>query len=193
MFHTPNTDIVKYQARSMDKPLVETRTRGVKEVELEDLKKALRKAIEKHGIEGVSTGALYSNYQRSRIERICDELGLKVFSPLWHVNQYEYFKRLLKEGFEIVFSSVAAMGLDKSWVGKKITMNDLEKLRELEKKYGLNVAGEGGEFESLVLNAPLFKKRIVITDFEIISEGEYNHRMIVKKVKLVEKDITDFK
>ncbi|MBR9679002.1 MAG: diphthine--ammonia ligase [Nanoarchaeota archaeon] len=187
MFHTPNIDLVKYQSQALNIPLITGNTEGVKEKELLDLELVIKNAVKKHGIRGIITGALYSEYQASRIQKICEKLNLKCYNPLWHVNQYDYFKKLLKENYEIVFSSVAALGFDESWVGKKITLKDLEKLKKLEKKHGLNVAGEGGEFESLVLDAPLFKKKLIITDSKIISESEHNHKMIVKKVKLINK------
>jgi asparagine synthase (glutamine-hydrolysing) len=187
MFHTPNIELAKYQGEALEIPLITGKTPGVEEEELEDLKLLVKRAVDEYGIRGLVTGALYSEYQRSRIEKICKELSIKCFSPLWHLDQYEYFKTILKKGFSVVFSSVAALGLDKTWVGRPITLMDLKRLKELEKRYGVNVAGEGGEFESFVLDAPLFRKRLVITDSKIVSEGEHNHRVIIKKVRLVEK------
>lgn len=186
MFHTPNVDMVGLQAEALDIPHIEQGTEGIKEEELGDLEKALRKAKEEHRIEGVVTGALYSNYQRERIERVCDRLGLKIFSPLWHIDQETELRQVVRE-FEIVFSSVAAYGLDKSWLGRRIMGADVDRLVELDKKFGINIAGEGGEFESLVLDAPLFKKRLKIDDFEIIEEDEHTARMVVRKAKLVGK------
>ena len=89
-------------------------TRGEKEDELIDLKKALQKAKKKYRIEGVVTGALYSNYQRERIEKVCDSLGLKIFSPLWHVSQEEEMREIIRAGFKIMLSSIAAYGDRKS-------------------------------------------------------------------------------
>lgn len=186
MFHTPNVDLVKLQAEALGIPHIEQKTEGMKEKELDDLEKALRKAREKYLIEGVVTGAIYSNYQRERIEKVCDRVGLKIFSPIWHIDQELEMRQIIKE-FEIVFSSVAAYGLDKSWLGRRIIQADVDRLVELDKKFGINIAGEGGEFESLVLDCPLFKKRIKIDDFEIIEENEYAARMVVKKVSLVDK------
>jgi len=185
MFHTPNVDLVKLQAEALGTPHIEQKTEGIKEKELDDLEKALRKAREKYLIEGVVTGAIYSNYQRERIEKVCDRVGLKVFSPIWHIDQELEMRQIIKE-FEFVFSSVAAYGLDKSWLGRRITQEDVDRLVELDKKFGINIAGEGGEFESLVLDAPLFKKRIKIDDFEIIEEKNAA-RMVVKKARLVDK------
>lgn len=187
MFHTPNIDLASLQAESMGIPLIEQKTKGDKEIELSDLKKAIKKAKDEYKIEGIITGALFSNYQRERIEKVCDELSLPVFSPLWHKEQENYMRELLAADFEFVLSSVAAYGLDKSWLGKKITPKDVDKLAELHEKYKINVAGEGGEFESLVIDCPLFKKRLNIIDFEIIEEDKHTAKLVVKKAKLEDK------
>ncbi|KHO45343.1 MAG: ATP-binding protein [archaeon GW2011_AR3] len=187
MFHTPNVHMARMQAEAIGLPLVETVTYGEKEAELEDLEKALKIAQKNHAIEGVVTGALFSNYQRERIERVADSLGLKIFSPLWHMDQELEMGVLLDAGFKFIFSSVAAFGLDKSWLGREIGHKDIKRLVELNKRTGLNIAGEGGEFESLVLDGPMFRKAIQVTDSEIIVEGEHNARFIVKDAVLAEK------
>ncbi|MEE8401161.1 MAG: diphthine--ammonia ligase, partial [Candidatus Hydrothermarchaeaceae archaeon] len=112
-------------------------------------------------------------------------VGLKIFSPLWHIDQEEEMREVVRD-FEIVFSSVAAYGLDSSWLGRRITLTDVDRLVQLDKKIGINIAGEGGEFESLVLDGPLFEKRIKIVDFEIIEEKN-SARMVVKSARLVDK------
>ncbi|MBW2971607.1 diphthine--ammonia ligase, partial [Candidatus Woesearchaeota archaeon] len=187
MFHTPNIDIASLQAKAMQIPIIVQETLGEKEKELLDMKKAIERAKKEYGIEGVVTGALYSQYQRERIEKICDSLGLKIFSPLWHMDQEKEMRQLVKEGFDVVLSSVAAEGLDKSWLGRKVTSSDIDKLADLHKKIGFHVAGEGGEFESLVLDGPMFKQRIEITESEIVEESENVARFVVKKAKLVKK------
>ena len=183
MFHTPNINLASLQAEAANIPIIIQETEGEKEKELKDLKTALEKAKKEYEIDGIVTGALYSTYQRDRIEKIAEELQLKVFSPLWHINQEKEMRQLLDEGFDIILSSIAAEGLDKSWVGRKVTQEDVDKLVELNKKIGLNIAGEGGEFESLVLDAPFFKKKIEITESKIIDEGNVAH-FIVEKAEL---------
>jgi diphthine-ammonia ligase len=187
MFHTPNIDLVGLQAKAMNLPLIEQETLGEKEKELEDLTKALLAAKEKYGIEGVITGALYSNYQRERIEKVCDKLGLKIFSPLWHINQETEMRQILNEGFEVWMSSVAAEGLDKTWLGRPLAHKDVDALVKLHDKIGLHVAGEGGEFESLILDGPGFEKRITIKKFKIVEETPHVSRMIVEKAVVEEK------
>ncbi len=187
MFHTPNIHMAELQAKAMEIPLIMAETAGKKEKELDDLKEALFIAKEKYKIEGVATGALFSNYQRERIEIIGDSLGLKVYSPLWHMDQEKEMRAILDAGYELIFSSIAAEGLDESWLGAKITQKHVDSLRLLNKKLGVNIAGEGGEFESLVLDAPMFKKKLAITDSEVVEENENTARLVVKKAELKDK------
>lgn len=188
MFHTPNQNMVKLQAEAMGIPLVQGTTKGEKEKELEDLKSVIEKAKKEFKIEGLVTGALFSSYQKERIEKICGELGLRSFSPLWHKPQAAYMEELLNAGVEFVFGSVAAKGLDRGWLGKTITKKEIDRLVELEKKYGINVAGEGGEFESLVLDAPLFGKKIAVKKAEIIEVSEDEAQWVVREAELKEKE-----
>jgi asparagine synthase (glutamine-hydrolysing) len=187
MFHTPAIRLAKQQSEALQIPLIMEKTTGAKEKELEKLKKVIKKAKDKYRIQGIVTGALFSNYQRSRIEKICDELNLKVYSPLWHMDQEAEMRSLIKQGYEFVFTKIAAEGLNKDWLGRSITMQDVDELVRLNKKFGINITGEGGEFETLVLDCPLFKKRIEIEKYAIIEEKDGSAAMIIKKARLVKK------
>ncbi len=177
MFHTPNVSLVQLQAHASGLPLVQQGTIGTKETELEDLKKALVEAQTKYGVEGIVNGALYSEYQRSRIEKICDELGLKIFSPLWHYDQTQELNELLARKFKIIFSSIACQGLDPTWLGKTLDSDAIAELSQLHKKYGINVAGEGGEYESLVLDCPLFVEELVPQQLQSHMQNECTGRL----------------
>jgi len=180
MFQSAGVEMVELQAEAMGLPLVMFETKGEKEKELEDLEKAILLAKKEHKIEGIVSGALFSTYQRDRIEKICDKLGLKIFSPLWHKPQLQHMKDVVK--FEVVLSAVAADGLDESWLGRKI---DEDMIEELEKKNFLNIAGEGGEFESLVLDCPLFKKKIELVSVRKEMDTSCSGRLIIEEARLV--------
>ncbi|MBS3165756.1 diphthine--ammonia ligase [Candidatus Woesearchaeota archaeon] len=187
MFQSTGINMVELQAKAMEIPIVIQDTLGKKEKELEDLEKALQRAKEKYKIEGIVSGALSSTYQRDRIERVCEKLGLKIFSPLWHKPQEQELRELLTNGFDFIYSKIAAEGLDKTWLNRKISGTDLERLEKLKQKIGLNVAGEGGESESLVLDCPLFKKKVELEKVEIIEENKNCAYIVITKAKLVEK------
>lgn len=187
MFHTPAIELTKLQAEVMKLPLIIGTTKGEKEKELLDLENTVRRAKEKFDFRGLITGALFSEYQASRIKKIAKQLGFKVFSPLWHKPQKELMKELLQNNFKFMFTKVAAEGLNKNWLNKEITMDYLRELNELNKKIGLNVAGEGGEFESWVFDCPLFEKKIVIEESEIIEVSQNCAYLTIKKAGLVKK------
>jgi len=187
MFHTPAMDMIDLQAESLGIPLIEHRTKGIKEEELKDLKNALKKAKDRYGIQGISTGALYSSYQKDRIGKLCDDLNLEAHSPLWHMDQEEEMREIIDKGFDFIFTSIAADGLDKSWLGRKITKKDIDALSKINKKIGLNIAGEGGEFESLVLDMPNFSKKIKIEKGKILMEKKHTGEYIIEKAVLAKK------
>jgi asparagine synthase (glutamine-hydrolysing) len=167
MFHTPAINLVGKQAKLMSLPIITQETLGEKEEELKDLKKAIEKAIKKYKIQGITTGALKSSYQKSRIQKICEELNIQCINPLWDKDQIELLKELIKNNFEVIISRVAAYPLNESWIGRKIDLTFVKEIEELSKKYKLNPAGEGGEFESLVINCPLFKNELKISIKEV--------------------------
>ena len=185
MFHTPNVDLVKLQAESMQIPLIEQETEGEKEKELKDLKKEIEKAKKEYKIRGIVTGALFSTYQKERVEKICKQLKIKCYSPLWHKGQEELLKELLVNNFEVIITSIAAEGLDAGWLNKQIDNGIINKLVNINKKIGINLAGEGGEYESLVLNCPLFHKKLKIIDSEIIEENKNTAKLKIKKAELI--------
>ena len=186
MFHTANVTLTSLQAEAMDLPLVEQTTEGKKEEELKDLENAIRKAVQTFGIEGVVSGAIESVYQASRIQRICHRLDLWCFNPLWKRDQRELLEEILRRGFATLVSGVFAYPLDKTWLGKQIDPALIERLFTLAERYGISPSGEGGELETTVLNAPLFKKKIQILDANVQAKGD-SGIFTVKKAKLVQK------
>jgi len=171
MFHTPSVGRVKEQAEVMNIPLITCKTEGEKEKELEDLERVIRQAIDDFEIEGIVSGAVESVYQASRIQKICNKLGIECFNPLWQKGQFELLDDLIDRGFEVIVTGVFAEGLGKEWLGRKIDKKFIEEIKELNEKYGLSVSGEGGEFESFVLNCPLFGKKLNIVDSKDYGKG----------------------
>lgn len=184
MYHTPNIGMTFLQSQCLGIRLVSIKSSGEKEKEVGDLKKLL-KGLE---IEGVLAGAIASKYQYERVKKVCDDLSLNVVAPLWGANQEQTVKKMIEAGVEIILTAVAAEGLGEKWLGKKIDLKALKELKRLHKKYGINIAGEGGEYESLVLDCPLYKKRIEITDSEKVWDGKTNSgKLIIRDAKLSEK------
>ena len=161
MFHVPNIHITDLLAQALEIPLITAVTDGIKEEELEDLKRAFEN-LKSLGVEAIYTGALYSTYQKSRIERLGNEVGLEIVSPYWHVDELEYMREIVSLGFEVIIGGVAAWGLDESWLGRTIDDDVIDELIKLNEKYHVDLAFEGGEAETLAIDGPIFKKRIKI-------------------------------
>ena len=162
MFHSPAVKWTKMQAQAMGIHQVMIPTKGVKEKELEDLTRGLETLARSSGIEAIISGAVASEYQRTRLDNICEQLSLKSFAPLWHKNQQQLVTEQIDSGFEIIMTACNALGLDANWLGKKLGQSELVELVKLNKRYGLSVAFEGGEAETFVTAAPPFKVRLVI-------------------------------
>ncbi len=166
MFHKPNIRYTSLQAKAMGIKHVIWDTEGEKELELEDL----RNALKSNNVTKLITGAIASEYQKKRIDSICKELGIEPIAPLWGMDQ-EKELRLVSEKFDALITKIAAYGLDESFIGSHINNETVERLLSLKKKYKINVAFEGGEAESFVLDAPMFKKRVNITSYHITWDG----------------------
>lgn len=178
MFHTPSIIQVKKQSEVMKIPLVIVNTRGEKEKELLDLEKAIIIAIKKYKIEGIVTGAVESVYQTTRIQEICNKLNIKCFNPLWQKDQFELLKDLIENKFNAIVIGVFAEGLNKKWLGRRINKKFVNDIKKVSEKFGISVSGEGGEFESFVLNCPLFKRKLKIVGFKDFGGGNSWRREI---------------
>ena len=185
MYHVPNIHLSELLAQAMEIPLIKGHTRGEEEKEVEDLKLALKK-LKDLGVDAIYSGALYSVYQKSRIDKICSELELESIAPLWQIDSEEYMREILRLGFEVILIGVAAEGLDESWLGRRVDNKSLEELIELNQKYGINIAFEGGEAETMVLNCPIFKKKVKILESE--NHWSYDNGYLdIKKAVLEDK------
>uniref|UniRef100_A0A4X2KQA3 Diphthine--ammonia ligase n=1 Tax=Vombatus ursinus TaxID=29139 RepID=A0A4X2KQA3_VOMUR len=136
--------------------------------EVEDLYELLKSVKEKEEIDGVSVGAILSDYQRVRVENVCKRLDLQPLAYLWRRNQEDLLREMISSDIQAMVIKVAAFGLDPDkHLGK--TLDQVESdLCELSKKYGVNVCGEGGEYETFTLDCPLFKKKVVVDSSEVV-------------------------
>ncbi|MEA3199122.1 MAG: diphthine-ammonia ligase [Thermoplasmata archaeon] len=160
MFHVPNTDLAPRIAEALGLPLVAVETRGEKEAEVADLEAALASLP----LDGFVSGAVASEYQRTRLEGIGHRLGLKSFTPLWHKRPEAILETVTQPGWDVRFAAVAAEGLDERWLGRRLDADAARELAALHERFGLHVAGEGGEYETLVLDAPCYQSRIVVEE-----------------------------
>src|SRR5713101_2346717 len=180
MFHYPNVEWTKLQARAIGLP--QLMVSSVQD-DLKGLEETLRATKRDEGIEGLVTGAVASDYQKSKFDNLCDRVGLRSFSPLWHKKPEVLVGDLIGAGFRIVMSGVAASGLDESWLGEELTLMEWERLKKVSERHGLYLTGEGGEYETFVIDAPHFSQKISILDSEREWDGQ-SGRLVIRKASL---------
>ncbi len=182
MFHVPCASLSRMISQAIGIPLVS----GVSSSHSDELT-VLHDLLEGLNIHGLIVGAIESTYQMNRLRMLCDELNLQLYAPLWGEGS-ERLLRLMARLMDIVVVQVAAYGLDESWLGRKLDNTAIDRLIELNKRYGVHIMGEGGEYETLVLDAPTFKKRLVLVNYKKRWFDEQHRGDIeVNEVKLVDK------
>jgi ABC transporter with metal-binding/Fe-S-binding domain ATP-binding protein len=168
MYHVPATELASLAAESIGLPLTEVEAGDLGadsssaaadagaqgDRELETLEAALRGIDAETPLAGVIAGAIESEFQTSRIEAMCERLGLDPFAPLWDRDPRDLADSMLEARFEVTVIQVAARGLGESWLGRTLDRVAFEELEALNEEYGVHLMGEGGEFETLVTNGP---------------------------------------
>lgn len=166
MFHTPNLGVVRGVAQCLGIPLVEAPCRTGAAEEVEDLERAVASLHRVMAVDGLVSGALASEYQRTRTEAVCHRLGLKSFTPLWHKEPAGYLAPMAT-AWDVRFSRCAAEGVAQAWAGERL---DAPKLAAMAAHRARpHVAGEGGEYETLVLDCPAYQRRLVVTQSHVDS------------------------
>jgi ABC transporter with metal-binding/Fe-S-binding domain ATP-binding protein len=171
MFHVPNLHVVPLQARSMGIPLTEVEAEGE---DGEAQAEAVGEALEDLDVDALVTGAVASDYQRTRIERVGHDHGVKTFSPLWHKSGRAILEAVTGSSIVARVTAVSADGFREGWLGRRITPQTIEHLEHLEEGFGVHVAGEGGEYETTVVDAPLFRRKVMVKN--AVPEWESEHR-----------------
>jgi len=173
MFHSANLDAVPVIARVAGMEYVEIETQGNKEEELIDLEEGLA-ALD---IEGVIAGAVDSQYQAERVKTITDRLGLALFTPLWHMDPETLLQEVARR-MDAMIVVTAADGLDAGFLGARFNDDLIHRLKRVAAIRRIHLAGEGGEYESLTLNAPFYSRPVTYTTTEIRSVTD-RHELIL--------------
>lgn len=200
MFQTVGHDVIDYYSQCLDVPLYRQEISGksanqdleysiTMNDEIEDLYQLLARVKEIHPeVRGVSCGAILSHYQRTRVENVCERLGLVSLTYLWQRDQMELMGEMCANGLDARLIKVAAIGLNEKHLGKSISeMYPI--LIKLNAMYQVHICGEGGEFETLVLDSPIFKKfKLEIKEQQIIQHSNDDVYYLRLKLNLVPKE-----
>ncbi|MGA9840209.1 MAG: diphthine--ammonia ligase [Thermoplasmata archaeon] len=184
MFHTPNLELVELQARAWGKEHRSVPVGGRDEAtELAALERSISP-----GDGWVVSGAIASSYQWSRLLEVAGRAGRPVYTPLWRKEPGRVVREEIAAGLDIRLVHLAAEPLDPELLGRRL---DRPLLEELERRSATvrrtNVAGEGGEYETVVLDAPFFRSRIELDEVETVVSPTTS-RLVVHRAHLARKD-----
>lgn len=173
LLHAVAQEVVPLQAECLGLPLRRREVGAGEEAELV----GIRALLSELDVDGVVTGGRRSRYQQSRFDRVAEELGLETLHPLWGLEPGSVLSAMA-EDWEVRVAAVAAEGLDASWLDRRLDAKALEELFALADEHGFHRDGEGGGFETAVLNGPAFDGAIEWT-MEPVWEGSRGHLRVL--------------
>ncbi len=172
LYHHPNNFLFKKISKAIEIPIIERYCNNIsKDHEIDQLYSSIEQSINQYSIEGIIHGSILSRFQLDIFQKICTDLDITLYSPIWNIEPLKYYNELINSGFEILIIRVAAQGLDKNWLGKTIDRKNYEELRKYSERFKFNITFEGGEAETLVLNCPIYKHRLKIVKASIQWDG----------------------
>ena len=173
LFHSPNIWTTQLQSQALQIPIIMKQINSISiDDECDKLDELINQANKDYKIDGIVHGGISSNFQKNKFNKICERYNLKLISPLWQIDQYDYMNNLLKNNFVIQIISVSSMGLDINSLGIILNHSTVQDLFKLSRKYGFNISFEGGEAETIVLDCPIFRKRLEILTSKIQWDGQ---------------------
>ncbi|GBF09322.1 conserved hypothetical protein [Aeropyrum pernix] len=182
MFHTAALEAPRLQAEAMglSHAYREAVVSGVREREVEELKAVLTRLRSETGFDTIVLGGIASRYQLERARMLALHVGAGVYAPLWGVDPEEHLLNLVRSGFKFVISRASTMGLGAEYVGRVFDEDLAREVIALSRRYGFNPAFEGGEAETLVLDAPHYRMGLCVRGrvarlpggvYELVVEG----------------------
>lgn len=171
MFQTVGSRAIENLAECLDKPLYREVISDNEDDVVNTLVDIFTKVVSDFPeIKAVSVGAIGSVYQQLRVDTACQKVGLESLTFLWQWDQIELLDEIIASGLDARIIKVAGIGLDQSHLGKSLAecRTHLLKLNQI---YGLHPCGEGGEYETMVFDGPIFKKSLVMTDTKVVKHA----------------------
>jgi diphthine-ammonia ligase len=142
-------------------------TTKVKEPYFEQYREAISRFMKKDRIEGIVTGdiSFVDAFHGNWIDDVCKGLSINVIKPLWGLDRSDILNELISQGFKAVFTCVKQPWFDEKWLGRELNWKCLKELKELRDEHGIDLCGELGEYHTMIIDAPIFKEAIEISEF----------------------------
>ena len=158
--------LLQQQAGTMNVPLLAQPT-SWNEYQVHFIQ-SLEKIKSDSQVEGIVFGDIDLQEHRDWEEMVCNKAGLKAILPLWKQDRKKLVLEMLEEGIEaMIVSCNTTMG--EGFLGRTISHDLVNELESL----GVDACGENGEFHTVVINCPLFKKAVALPDYSTVLHDNY--------------------
>jgi len=168
--HGLSADIIKIQSQALGIPVVQKRTTSES---YEAVFKSMLREFKQEGIEGGVFGDIDFNEHREWIERVCQAADIIPHLPLWLESQDKVMREFVSLGFKAVVVATKSDRLGEEWLGREINLAFIKDLDELSKTRDITPCGEAGEYHTLVIDGPVFPKRIEILKTQNVSRDDH--------------------
>lgn len=170
LWHYPTVEWTKLSAKSLGIPLHFVRSEGIGP---ENETKELEEVIKNLDVDALLLGGIgLQKTQINTIRKLAERYDKKVIVPHADMDHFELMRQAVMEGFDIRITNVATDGLGEEWLGRKLDLPVLDELQRLSKKHGFHEGGEGGYYDSFVVDGPIFKNKIEFLESENIWDNE---------------------
>jgi uncharacterized protein (TIGR00290 family) len=139
----------------------------VEEPYKETYRQSISSVVRTEEIQGIVTGDIWIEEHRRWMEDVCEGLGIHVIMPLWNENTHDILDAVVSNEFRPVFTCVKEPWFDADWLGRQLDSQRVEALKSLHDRFGIDVCGEKGEYHTMVLDGPIFKRSIRIEEFTV--------------------------
>lgn len=175
-FHGTNASLITRQGAAMGMKVAqfETDWDGYEQ----DFKTAVRGLLPT-GVGGMIFGDIYLDVHKEWVERVCGEIGIEAREPLWGRPTAELLDTFIELGFEAVIVGVNSKHMDEKWVGRFVDSS----FRDYLHSNNIDPCGENGEYHTVVINGPLFARKLSLVTGGVISKNEYR-LLDIKDVRL---------
>ena len=157
---------------------------GIPSLEVNKDTSKIQGVLKKLGADTLIYGVVGTPEHIDWYREICDPINVKLYAPLWGKNLSGTLEEMKKLGFRILIVEVdTSMGFPESWLGKELDDKILQEIYRLEKEQKINPSGERGEYHTLVLDCPVYKKSINVLGSKAVWEGSKGY-LVIKKANL---------
>jgi Predicted ATPases of PP-loop superfamily len=185
MFHTACLGVQHILAKSMGLEHAYVQVSGEREREVKELADHVARIAKEYGADGILSGSIASLYQKSRIDSMAAKLGLLHLAPNWGAEPRGILEELLARRYRVMIVAVSTAGLGREWVGRSLDRESVDELFRLSEQWRFNPAGEGGEYETLVLDAPIYRLPLGV-EYTRVWLGDRGH-IKISRAMLVER------